>query len=114
MDIIKFAYPLAYTAPEHDDIRLRQLQGGEASSADFVLVDYATFSPEARLPLEAAPMGKVYVVAEGALTVEQSDGVRHVLTQGDSVYVPANEARAVVNDSGKSAALIVIAPTPAI
>jgi quercetin dioxygenase-like cupin family protein len=112
MDIVKFADSPPYPAPQHDDITLRQLQGGEASSADFALVVHTTFSPQARVPMAAAPVGKVYVVAKGALTIEQADGVRHGLTQGDSVFVPANEARAVVNDSGQSAALIVITPPP--
>jgi quercetin dioxygenase-like cupin family protein len=113
MDIVKFADLPAYSPPEHRDIHLRQLQGGDASNADFVLVGHKTFSPKTRVPMEAAPVGNVYVVAEGVLTVEEADGMRHVLTQGDSVFVPANEARAVVNNSDKSAALIVIAPGPA-
>ena len=108
MNIVKFAGSLTYALPQHDGIIMRQLQGGEASSADFVLVGHATFPPCAGVPMGVALAGMVYVVAIGELTVAQSDDVRHVLTQGDSVFVPANEASAVLNDSGRAAALIVI------
>jgi quercetin dioxygenase-like cupin family protein len=110
MDIVRFVDPPACTSSKLGDIARRQLQGGEASSADFAQVAYLAFSRRARVPMEAAPIGMVYVVAEGALTVEQADGVKHTLMQGDSVFVPANEARAVVNDSDTPAALIVITP----
>jgi quercetin dioxygenase-like cupin family protein len=110
MDIVKFEDLSDHTVPEQDDIALRQFQYDEAGSANFVLIGHTTFSPAARLLMEATPVGKIYVVAEGALTVEQADGVRHVLNQGDSTFVPADEACAVVNDSGKSAELIVISP----
>ena len=110
MDVVRFEDAPTYTAPDHDDVVARRLQGGEASAADFVLVGHSTFSDGAVIPMDAAPIGKIYVVAEGAVTIEQEDGTRHVLQQSDSVFVPAGEARAVRNESGASAAMIVITP----
>lgn len=110
MDIVRFENAPTYTAPDHDDVVARRLQGGEASTADFVLVGHSTFSDGAVVPMDAAPIGKIYVVVEGAVTIEQKDGTRHVLRQSDSVFVPAGEARAVRNESGASAAMIVITP----
>ncbi len=65
------------------------------------------------VPLEAGPIGKFYVVTQGALTVVQADGVRHRLEQWDSIFIPAGEMRAAQNDSGAPAAIIVVTPPPA-
>ncbi len=113
MDIVRFDDAPAYTAPNHEDVEARRLQGGEASSADFVLVGHSLLSPGALVPMEAGPTGKIYVVTQGAITIEQADGVRHVLLPSDSIFIPAGEARAVLNESGAPAAMIVILPPPA-
>ena len=110
MDIVRFENAPTYTAPGHDDVVARRLQGGEASSADFVLVGHSTFPEGAVVPMDAGPVGKVYVVVDGAVIIEQEDGTRHELRQSDSVFVPAGEARAVRNESGAPAAIIVITP----
>ena len=111
MEIVRFEDALVYTAPNHDDVVARRLQGGEASTADFVMVGHSLFPNGAIIPMDAGPVGKIYVVTEGIITVEQEDGVRHVLQRRDSVFVPAGEARAVRNESGAVAAMIVITPT---
>ena len=110
MELIRFAEAPAYTAANHDDVSARRLQGGEATSAEFALVGHSHFPPGAVVPMEAAAIGKVYIVVEGAISVDQADGVRHRLGLMDSIFVPAGEARAVVNDSGAPAAIIVITP----
>ncbi len=110
MEIVRFADAPVYTAPNHDDVTARRLQGGEATTAGFVLVGHSEFQPGAAVPMEASPIGKIYVVAQGVISIEQSDGVRHRLQQWDSIFVPAGEARAVVNDSGAPAAIIVVTP----
>ena len=112
MELVRFAAAPFYTAPDHDDVVARRLQGGEASSADFVMVGHSTLVDGAVIPMDAAPIGKVYVVTEGAITIEGGDGGRHILLSGDSILVPANEARAVLNESGAPAAMIVITPPP--
>ncbi len=112
MDIVRFEDAPAYTAPNHDDVAARRLQGGEASSADFVMVGHSLLRPGAVVPMEAGPAGKIYVVTQGAITIEQADGARHVLRPNDSIFIPAGEARAVLNESGTPAAMIVILPKP--
>ena len=114
MDIVRIADVPTYTppvsvnpSPQHMP---RHIQGGEASSADFVVVNHSTFPPGTRVGMAVAPIGKVYVVVEGAMTLEQADGTRHVLRPGDSVFVPANEARALVNDTDTRAIVLVIKP----
>ena len=114
MDIVKIADVPSYTppisvnpSPQHMP---RHVQGGSASSADFVVVNHSTFPPQTRVGMAAAPIGKIYLVLRGAITVEQADGMRHVLRQGDSVFVQANEARALANEGSTSAIILVIKP----
>ena len=111
MHIVRFQQAPAYSAPDHDDVVTRRLQGGEAGGADFALVGHSTFAPGTGVPMDAAPIGKIYVITDGAITIEQKDGTRHVLRQWDSLFVPANEARSVQNDGDVPASLIVITPT---
>lgn len=110
MEIVKFANAPFYSAPDHDDVIARRLQGGEASKADFALVGHSILRSGAVVPMDAAPIGKIYVVTDGAIIIEQADGTRHQLGPLDSIFVPADEARAVRNESGASAAMIVIVP----
>ena len=110
VDVVKFADAPIYNASNHEDVVARRLQGGEASPADFVLVGHSSFPDGAVIPMEAGPVGKIYVVIEGILVIEQEDGVRHLLQQRDSIFIPSGEARAVRNESGAPAAIIVITP----
>ena len=77
-------------------------------TVDFVLVGHSQFPPGAIVPMDTAPIDRIYVVAEGTISVEQADGKRHRLHRWDSVFVPAGEARAVLNESDTPAAIIVI------
>ena len=110
MHVVKFRDAPDYTAPGHEDVEARRLQGGAAGGADFVLVGYSTLKADAVIPMDAGGVGRVYVVTEGELVVEQEGGVRHVLERGDSIFIPAGEARAVRNESGAPAAMIVVTP----
>ena len=114
MDMVRFADAPFYTAPDHEDVVARRLQGGEASTASFVMVGHSTLRDDAVIPMDAAQIGKIYVVTEGTLLIEQVDGTRHKLNPLDSIYVPPGEARAVRNESGASAAMIVITPPPSL
>jgi quercetin dioxygenase-like cupin family protein len=110
MNVVKFVEAPFYTLPGHEQVTARRLQGAGASAADFVLVGHSSFPDKSAVPMDVAPIGKVYIVTEGALTIEQADGARHILRTYDSVFVPPGEARAVLNESGAPAAMIVIPP----
>ena len=112
MDVVKFADAPFYFPPNHEGVTARRLQGDEASSADIAWVGYSDFPPGVMVPMEAGSVGKIYVVTQGVLTVVQADGVRHRLGQWDSIFIAAGEARAVENDSGAPAAIIVVTPSP--
>ena len=110
MEIVRFGAAPAYTAPHHEEVTARRLQGGEASAADFVLVGHSALPTGAVIPMDAGPTGKIYVVTEGTITIEQEGGTRHSLAPGDSIFIPAGEPRAVLNLGGAAAAMIVVTP----
>lgn len=110
MEIVKFKHAPFYTAPGHEEIVARRLQGGEASAADFAMVGHSTLPKGARVPMDAGAFGKIYVVIGGTLTIEWGDGARHELQPGDSVFIPAGEARAISNEGDGPAAMIVVTP----
>ena len=111
MDIVRFADAATYTAPGHDDVTAKRLQGGDASTADFATVGHSSFPPGAFVPMDSGSTGKIYVVTDGSITVEQEDGTPHVLRRFDSIFIPAGEARAIRNESGAASAIIVITPS---
>ncbi len=110
MDIVRFCNAPFYTAPDHEDVVARRLQGAQASTADFALVGHSFFRDGAVVPVSAGPIGKVYIITEGRLIVEQADGVRHLLQPLDSIFIAAGEARAIRNESGAPASMIVVTP----
>ena len=114
MQVVRFADAPLYTAPDHDDVVARRLQGGEASGADFALVGHSTLPPAANVPMGAGPIGKIYVVVQGGITVTGEGGARHVLRSGDSIFIAPGEPRALVNEEGIDAAMIVITPAPTV
>ena len=64
MVVVEFANAPFYTAPGHDDGVARRLQSAEASGADFALVGHSTLIDGTIIPMDAAPIGKVYVVTK--------------------------------------------------
>lgn len=98
MEVVKFADPPVDTAPGHEEVLARRLQDGEASSAAF---PWSGFPAGSVVPMDTGTFGKIYIVAEGALVIEQGDGVRHALGVGDSIYAATGETRAVLNKAAK-------------
>lgn len=110
MDVVKFPDAPFYTLPGHEQIVARRLQGGDASRADFAVIGHSSFPQGAVVPMDEGSIGKIYVVSEGSLTIEEAGGDRHILNAGDSIFIAVGEARAIVNESGVPAAMIVITP----
>ena len=113
MDVVRFDEAPFYAPPNHGTVEARRLQGGEASDAEFALIGHSRLPAGAVIPMEAGDFARVYVVVDGVITVESGDGVRYVLQRWDSVHIPAGERRAVRNESGAVAAMIVVTPPPA-
>lgn len=112
MDITRLADAKAYVAPKHYDMRSLRLQGFEASIADFAWTGLSYFLPGGGAEMDAGPLGKIYVVLEGAVTIELGSGEVQVLGKLDSCFIPGGEARAVRNDGNTIATMLVVMPYP--
>lgn len=112
MDITRFSEAKGYQAPLHFGCHSLRLQGLEASSTDFAWVGMSHFLPGGGCEMSATPAAKIYLVTEGEITVTLGDGTRHTLATGDSCHIPANEERAVLNETNAPASMIVVMPTP--
>lgn len=110
MDITRLADARPYAAPLHHGICTLRLQGVDASSADFAWAGLSYILPGGGARMDAGPLGKIYVVIEGDVTIELASGEVQVLSRLDSCFIPAGEARAVRNDSNVVASMLVVMP----
>jgi len=110
MDITRLGDARRYDAPRHYDMRSLRLQGFAASGADFAWAGLSYFLPGGGAEMDAGPLGKIYVVIEGEITIELSSGETQVLGKLDSCFIPAGETRALVNHGNVIAAMLVVMP----
>lgn len=112
MEITRFADARPYTAPKHHDMRGLRLQGFDASSASFAWTGLSHFLPGGGAEMDTSPLEKIYVVIDGAVTIELGDGSTQVLNRLDSCFIPGGEARAIRNDGNATATMLVVMPYP--
>jgi mannose-6-phosphate isomerase-like protein (cupin superfamily) len=112
MQITRLGEARRYDAPKHFDMRSLRLQGFDASAADFAWTGLSYFLPGGGAEMDAGPIGKIYVVLEGEITIALGDGSSHVLGRLDSCFIPAGEARAIRNAGNVVAAMLVVMPYP--
>jgi len=111
MDVTRFAEARPYHPPKHHGMTALRLQGLEASSADFAWAGLSHILPGGGAEMDAGPTGKIYVVVAGEVTVTLDDGSSAVLGPLDSCFIPAGEARAVVNAGNAVASMLVVMPS---
>jgi mannose-6-phosphate isomerase-like protein (cupin superfamily) len=114
MEITRFADAKEYHPPLHHGCTALRLQGFDASSADFAWTGLSHILPGGGADMDAGPLGKVYVITAGEVTVTLGDGTSATLGVMDSCFIPAGEAREVRNISNVVASMIVIMPYPAV
>ena len=112
MQVTRLADAKRYDAPKHFDMRSLRLQGFNASAADFAWAGLSYFLPGGGAGMDAGPIGKIYVVIEGEVTIALGDGTSHVLGKLDSCFIPAGEARAIHNHGNVVATMLVVMPYP--
>lgn len=114
MDITRLTDASPYAAQLHHGVCTLRLQGIDASSADFAWVGLSYILPGGGAEMDAGPLGKIYVVIEGEVTIQLASGEVQVLHRLDSCFIPAGEARAVRNDRNAVATMLVVMPTASV
>ena len=70
------------------------------------------FLPGGGAEMDAGPIGKIYVVLDGEITIELADGGVHKLAKLDSCFIAPGEARAIRNEGKVVATMLVVMPYP--
>ena len=112
MEVTRFAEAKEYHPPLHHGCTALRLQGFEASSADFAWTGLSHILPGGGADMDAGPLGKIYVVVAGEVTVTLGDSSSTTLGVFDSCFIPAGEAREVRNFGNAVASMIVVMPYP--
>jgi len=112
MQITRISEAQRYDAPKHFDMRSLRLQGFNASQADFAWMGLSYFLPGGGAEMDAGPIGKMYVVLDGDVTIELASGETHVLSRLDSCFIAAGEGRAIRNAGNVVATMLVVMPYP--
>ena len=112
MDVTCYGDAQPYQAPLHHGVVALRLQGFGASGADFAWAGLSHILPGGGADMDAGPLGKIYIVIEGEVTVTLGDGAATVLRKLDSCYIPPGEAREVRNKANTVASMIVVMPYP--
>jgi quercetin dioxygenase-like cupin family protein len=109
MHVVRLADAPRYDAPGHHDMRTLRLQGREAGPADILWVGMSQILPGGGIAASASPEEKMYVVLEGEVAFE-AGGERAVLRQWDSCRIAPNETRALRNETGRPAVVLLAMP----
>jgi len=111
MHFKRFEEAEAYEAPNHWGCTGHRLQGFEAGGPTNQWVGYSQFLPGGGAGPDSTPFEKVYVMLEGALTVEW-DGQTRVLHPLDSLTIPPNQIRRIENKTNMTCKMLVVIPYP--
>jgi quercetin dioxygenase-like cupin family protein len=101
MEVTRFAEAKQYHPPLHHGCTALRLQGFEASGADFAWTGLSHILPGGGADMDDGPLGKIYVILAGEVTVTLGDGSSSTLSALDSCFIPAGEAREVRNNGNE-------------
>jgi quercetin dioxygenase-like cupin family protein len=111
MNVTRFDEAKPYEAVNHHGCEAVRLQGAEVSPVTSFWLGISTFEPGGGADWDTTSAEKVYLVLEGEVTVE-TEGKSATLHARDSVFLPANERRRVINKSdGPAVMAVMIAPS---
>lgn len=106
---VKDAEGTPYDAAKHSEVYgLQKIVEGQSKRTT---VCYSYFQPNGGAEMSASPKERVYYVVKGSITVCGPDE-KHVLNEGDCVYIAPGEERDMVINNGKPAEVLVTIVTP--
>lgn len=109
MHIVRATDAPHYTAPGHERMEMRRIQGLEAGPSDSVWIGVSYILPGGQTTSSASPTEKFYVMLEGELLL--SNGSENVLLQpGDSCRFEAGESRQLRNMSDRVSTILLVMP----
>jgi quercetin dioxygenase-like cupin family protein len=106
---VKDAQGTPYDAAKHSEVY--GLQKFTENDSKRTTVCYSYFQPNGGAEMSSSPKERVYYVVKGSVTVS-GPGEKHVLNEGDCVYIAPGEERDMVINNGKPAEVLVFIVTP--
>jgi len=106
---VKDAEGTPYDAAKHSEVY--GLQKFTEADTKRTTVCYSYFQPNGGAELSSSPKERVYYVVKGSITVCGPEE-KHVLNEGDCVYIAPGEERDMVVNNGKPAEVLVFIITP--
>ena len=106
---VKDAEGTPYDAAKHSEVY--GLQKFTEADTKRTTVCYSYFQPNGGAEFSSSPKERVYYVVKGSITVCGPEE-KHVLNQGDCVYIAPGEERDMVINNGKPAEVLVFIITP--
>jgi quercetin dioxygenase-like cupin family protein len=101
-----------YVAPKHFGCTTLRLQGKDETGISKFSVGFSHFLPGGGADFDASPTEKVYFCVSGEITVT-TETEEIVLKPYDSVFIGADEGRAVKNNTKFPASMLVVINYPA-
>ena len=106
---VKDAQGVPYDAAKHREVYgLKKITETDSKRTS---VFYSYFQPNGGAEMSSSPKERVYYVVKGSITVSGPDE-KHVLNEGDILYIAPGEERDMVINNGKPAELLVFVVTP--
>ena len=106
---VKDAEGIPYEAAKHSEVY--GLQKFTEADTKRTTVCYSYFQPNGGAEMSSSPKERVYYVVKGSVTVNGPDE-KHVLNEGDCIYIAPGEERGMVINNGKPAEVLVFIITP--
>lgn len=106
---VKDAQGTPYDAAKHSEVY--GLQKITEAVSKRTTICYSYFQPNGGAEMSSSPKERVYYVIKGSITVCGKDE-KHVLNEGDCIYIAPGEERDMVINNGKPAEVLVLIVTP--
>jgi len=106
---VKDAQGAPYDAAKHWQVY--GLQKITEAQSQRTTVCYSYFQPNGGAEMSSSPKERVYYVVKGSITVS-GPNEKHVLDQGDLIYIAPGEERDMTINNGKPAEVLVFIITP--
>lgn len=100
-----------YQVPKHFNMVALGVLGKEESGTKRLSVGVSHFLPGGGADRDGAPVERVYFVLEGEMTVK-ANNEKMVLKAWDSIHIKPGEDRELINETNKTASMLVIVNFP--
>ncbi len=98
-----------YDAAKHFGVYgIKKITGDQSKRT---IVNYSYFQPNGGAEMSSSPKERVYYVVKGSITVSGPDE-KHILNEGDLIYIAPGEERDMATNNGKPAEVLVFIITP--